>query len=178
MSLDILRRRAAPARVLVCLDLRERTGASPPGTAASRWRDRARSLLHHARRAGWPIAHLLVAYPLAEASRWRAIQGLSPAPTEPVFYVDPEGGSPSHAFLRFANHFAAAELLFMGSTSGGRRLDRLVAGFKDRELAAAVDAMSAPPGAPGVRLTVVSGVIGAAPDLRLIAGGLREEVKP
>lgn len=176
MSLDILRPRPAPARVLVCLDLRERTAAAA-SPATSRWRERARTLLHHARRCGWPVAHLLVAYPLAEASRWRAIQGLSPAPTEPVFYVDPDDGAPSQAFLRFASHFAAAELLFMGSTSGGRRMDRLVAGFKDRELAAAVDAMSAPPAAPGVRLAAVSGLIGAAPELRLIAGGLGAETR-
>ena len=178
MSLDRLRRDPAPARLLVCLDLRERAGLATAAHAGPRWRERARILLHHARRAGWPIAHLLVGFPLAEASRWRAIHGLSPAPTEPVFYIDADDGAPSRAFVRFANHFAAAELLIMGKPSDRRQLERLVDALGERELAAAADAMPAPPATPGVRLTAVSALIGLAPDLRVIPGGLREESKP
>ena len=179
MSLERIARSAPPARVLICLDLRERRA---PGVSAPRprppWQDRARALLEHARRAGWPVAHLLAAHPAPEKARWRAIAGLSPTPSEPVFYLAAHEEEPSGAFLRFVSHFASAELLVMGCASGPCRLDRLARSLADRTLAAAADAMPAPPRLAGLRLAAVRGLIGAGPALRLIAGGLQEEPRP
>lgn len=191
MSLDPAPRRPNPARLLVCLDLRERLSApAGPHSGAPAWRTRAAALLKHARRAGWPVAHLLAAHPAGEASRWRAIAGLSPIPAEPVFYhadADP-GGNP--AFLRFAGHYGGAEILLMGNAAPGRRLAALARSLPGRELAIAADAVTASPrewqelvglaaqaaaDGPRLRLAPVDRLIGAGPALRLIAGGLAQE---
>ena len=180
MSLERASQPVQAARLLICLDLRERaTGQGPAARPGLRpaWQDRARDLLEHARGAGWPVAHLLAAHSPNEKARWRAIPGLSPTPAEPVFYADPNDGAPSAAFLKFAGHFGSAEVLLIGHASWPCRLDRLALSLSDRPITVAADAMPDAPRAAGLRLTAVRSLVRASPDLRLIPGG-RKEPRP
>jgi nicotinamidase-related amidase len=188
MSVTVLTRRGA-APVLVCLDLREPVVDHSHGPE-ERWRLQARQLLDHARDSGWAIGHLLLAKPAAEASRWRAIPGLRPSPSEPVFYADKSDPSGNDAFGRFVAHHGRAEVLIMGISAASACLaTALSLTLNGRHVAVAKDATTTSPvewkglqalaslpshrSGGTLRLEPTSRFIERIPELRLIMGGRR-----
>jgi nicotinamidase-related amidase len=177
--------------MLVCLDLREPVvdHSHEPEALSERWRLHARQLLDHARDSGWAIGHLLLAKPSAEASRWRAIPGLRPSPSEPVFYADKSDPSGNDAFSRFVAHHGRAEVLIMGVSAASACLatalsltlnGRQVAVAKDATTTSPVEwkglqALASLPARSGgtLRLEPTSRFIERAPELRVIMGGRR-----
>jgi nicotinamidase-related amidase len=192
MSLTVLNRRGAPPPVLICLDLREPVVDHGQARAVrgEAWRAPARQLLDHAREADWAVGHLLLARPTADASRWRAIPGLRPSPSEPVFYVDKSDPSGNDAFVRFIGHHGRGEVLLMGVSAASACLatalsltlqGRAVAVARDATTASPVEwrgleaLASLPPQRSGgaLRLQPVSRFLERVPELRVIMGGRR-----
>lgn len=192
MSVTVLTRRGAPPPVLVCLDLREPVVDHSHETEGlgERWRLHARQLLDHARDSGWAIGHLLLARPAAEVSRWRAIPGLRPSPSEPVFYADKSDPSGNDAFSRFVAHHGRAEVLIMGVSAASACLaTALSLTLNGRQVAVAKDATTTSPvewkgiqalaslpshrSGGTLRLEPTSRFIERIPELRLIMGGRR-----
>jgi hypothetical protein len=187
MSLGIQGSRQTSPPMLICLDPREPVTAQDGENHAS-WRRGARRLLLHARACRWPVGHLLVSHPPAQAARWRAIAGLIPQPMEPVFYHEPANPCGNVAFLRFTQHHGRAELMLIGNSIGASALSvALSLSVRGCALAIARDAIAtsehewrglkalaglAPEAAAAsVRLEPVSRLVATPPELRLIVGG-------
>lgn len=192
MSVGISRSRCAQTPVLVCLDPRElvasQDSAGQEGEDHAPWRRGARRLLQHARTCNWPIGHLLLSHPAAEALRWRAIPGLSPQPMEAVFYHEVANPCGNSSFRRFTEHYGRAEVILMGNSIAASALTAALSlSVNGCALVVARDAIatsahewrglkalaSLAPNAPAVGLKIepVSRLITTAPELRLIVGG-------
>jgi hypothetical protein len=192
MSVGISRRRSLQTPVLVCLDPRQPVAGQDSDDQDDEghapWRRSARRLLQHARACNWPIGHLLLSHPAAEALRWRAIPGLSPQPMEAVFYHEVANPCGNSAFRRFTEHYGRAEVILMGNSIAASALTAALSlSVNGCALAVARDAIATSahewrglkalaglaPNAPtaGVRIEPVSRLITTAPELRLIIGG-------
>lgn len=110
------------------------------------WRPNAARLLAHARAEGWRVGHVISRRPRPGEAPWRQVEGLAPAPAEPVYHRE----EPSA--------FASAELC--RALAGPSRPEVVLCGVSARGsgLATAVDALRF-----GVRLTVAADAAWMAP---------------
>ena len=151
-----------PAPALLCLDLqREQTVASglePEG--ARRCVEQCGRVLSHARVAGWQAAHVHrhdgTLSGMSESAR--PIQGLEPAPREPVFYRDQPSAFSSRPFREFVSRLGDPRLIVVGFSLQASVLFTAVASY---EL--------------GIPITVVQGAL-AAPGSRKVSGEVMETV--
>lgn len=139
----IVSRPQAEGILLLCLDA---LTLAPDSDVAARlsapdrgWRTNAARLLAHAREQGWEIGHVISRRPRPGEAPWRPVEGLAPAPSEPVYHR----GEPSA--------FASPELC--AALTGPARPEVVLCGVSVRGsgLATALDALER-----GVRLTLAA----------------------
>ncbi len=129
---------AAQARLLVCIDLLEPAAASEEPRAYQRCVANSRRLLNHAREAGWEVVHCL-----GRDLPARAIPGLEPLASEPVYQRDGLSAFSSRGFRRRMRAWPSPDLVIIGCSLASTCLATALAAF-DRGIPASLvlDAIS------------------------------------
>ena len=128
----------ARPRLLLCMDLLEPASAGQEPRAFQRCVRNSRRLLTHARNAGWEVVHCLSPDLAA-----RAIHGLEPLASEPVYQRDGLSAFSSRGFRRRMRAWPNPQLLIIGCSLGSTCLSTAFAAF-DRGIEASLvmDAIS------------------------------------
>ena len=170
-------------KLLVCLDLLEPAAASEDARAYQRCVDNSRRLLSHARKADWEVVHCL-----GRDLAARAVPGLEPLATEPIFQRDGVSAFSSRGFRRRVREWPSLELVIIGCSLASTCLATALAAF-DRGMPASLvlDAISvrrdevmgseafaraaARMAAPFVQLSHTDDFVDRRPTLQLVAAG-------
>ena len=119
-------------RLLLCLDLLEPAAAGEDPRAFQRCVANSRRLVAHAREAGWEVVHCLSGDLTA-----RAIHGLEPLASEPVYRREGVSAFSSRGFRRRFHVWPIPELLIIGCSLGSTCLATAMGAF-DRGIPATV----------------------------------------
>lgn len=88
----VLRGPGAKDVLLLCLDAlsvapeSDNDGEFAPGRPGDAWSANAARLLAHARAEGWSVGHVISRRPRPGETPWRPVDGMTPAPSEPVYH--------------------------------------------------------------------------------------------
>jgi len=125
-------------RLLVCIDLLEPAAAGEEPRAHQRCVANSRRLLNHAREARWDVVHCL-----GRELPARAIPGLEPLASEPVYQREGLSAFSSRGFRRRMRAWPGPELVIIGCSLASTCLATALAAF-DRGISASLvlDAIS------------------------------------
>ena len=115
---------ANPPKLLVCIDLLEPAATGEEPRAYQRCVANSRRLLSHARATGWEVAHCL-----GRDLPARAIPGLEPLASEPVFLRDGVSAFSSRGFRRRMRAWPSPELVIIGCSLASTCLATALAAF-------------------------------------------------
>ena len=115
---------AMQPKLLVCMDLLEPAAAGEDPRAYHRCVSNSRRLLGHARDAGWDVVHVL-----GRELPARAIPGLEPLASEPVFQRDGVSAFSSRGFRRRMRTWPSPELVIIGCSLTSTCLATALAAF-------------------------------------------------